>query len=118
MANEIHAGVTISFSKGGAKIAKSESFYATVSGDDFSNQIQAIGTSEEALEMSSEIATLGYILIKNLDATNYVEFGIVTGVYTIKLKAGEICLFRPTTYPIYAKADTDSVTIESLVIED
>ena len=39
------------------------------------------------------------------DATNFVEVGSTTGVYDIKLLAGEFALYRHNSATVYAKAD-------------
>jgi hypothetical protein len=52
-----------------------------------------IGTVEESVTLS-ELSTLGYCYLQNLDATNYVEWGFATTVYGGRLKAGEIAVFR------------------------
>ena len=36
---------------------------------------QEIGTSEETISLSSDIASKGTIVIKNVDDTNYVDYG-------------------------------------------
>ena len=59
----------------------------------------SIGTSEEAITFT-DVGTLGWCWIKNLDSTNFVKWGpenagamVVVG----KLKAGESCVFRLMT---------------------
>ena len=47
-----------------------------------------IGTSEETTDFP-ELTTLGWFVMKNLDATNYVEWGFSTGVYGGRMEAGE-----------------------------
>lgn len=47
-----------------------------------------IGTSEESIAFS-ELSTLGWLWMKNLDSTNYVRWGFATGVYGGRIKAGE-----------------------------
>lgn len=118
MANELLIEVSISFNKGGASCSRSESASLTVTGDAFSHEVQVIGTSEEQLAQGADLGTPGYMFIKNLDATNYVEVGSTTGVYDIKLKAGEIALYRHNSATVYAKANTGSCTVEYFLIED
>ena len=118
MANEIAILVNLSFSKGGASVSRSESIQVTVTGDAFSHEVQAIGTTEEELAQGADLGTPGYMFIKNLDATNYVEVGSTTGVYDIKLKAGEVCLYRHNSATVYAKANTAACNVEYLLIEE
>ena len=117
MANEIAISVSISFSKGGATVSRLEAIQVTVTGDAFSHEVQEVGTAEEELAQGADLGTPGYMFIKNLDATNYVEVGSTTGVYDIKLKAGEIALYRHNSATVYAKANTAACLCEYLLIE-
>lgn len=47
-----------------------------------------IGTTEESIAFS-ELGTLGFVMLKNLDSTNYVRWGFATGVYGGRLNPGE-----------------------------
>ena len=71
--------------------------------------IQAVGTTEEALALATgAITTGGLLVIRNLDATNYVEVGFATGVYPMKLLPQGIPLEVTTngSPTIYLKANT------------
>jgi hypothetical protein len=103
MANELSLTVTLSYTPSDANqvaIAPA-SFTKTVSlgggNYDHISGTQAIATSDTALNVG-DLASIGYILIKNLDDTNFVEFnkiGTPAGAeYTMRLNAGEFCLFR------------------------
>lgn len=118
MSKEISITMAISFKKGGAQVRRSESITVDVTGDAFSHEVQEIGTSEEQLAQGADLGTPGYMFIKNMDATNYVEVGSTTGVYDIKLKAGEVCLYRHNSATVYAKANTLACKVEYLLIED
>ncbi len=115
MANELRIGITMSFSKGGANFPKTESKEITVTGDAFTHQVQAIPTSNTALVEGAAIGTPGWVYIKNLDSTNFVTVGI-TGSYTIKLLAGEFCIFRAAG-AIFVLADTATCNVEYCIIE-
>ncbi len=115
MASEISVSVSLTFSKGGASISKSDSKLVDVTGDAFSHEVQSIPTSNTALVEGAAVGTPGYVYIKNLDATNFVTVGI-TASYTIKLLAGEFALFRAAS-AIYALADTASCLVEYVIIE-
>ena len=74
--------------------------------------VQNIGTSEEELGAGG-LSTKGWLYIRNLDATNYVQLGFATGAYGCRLRAGEFALFR--TEPaatIYLKANTAAVNVQ------
>ena len=117
MANELSLRATLSFSKGGAIVNRSESISVTVTGDAFNHDVQSVGTTEEELAQGADLGTPGYVLIINLDSTNYVEVGSTTGVYDIKLKAGELSLHRHNSATIYAKANTAACLVEYIIIE-
>lgn len=115
MADELSLVVSVAFNKGGISTQRSESLSVDVAGDAFTHQVQAIPTSNTALLEGVAIGTPGYIFIKNLDSTNYVEVGI-TGQYCIKLLAGEIALFRATA-AIFALANSATCNVEYWMIE-
>jgi len=117
MSNELSLSVSLTFNKGGASVSRSEGIQVTVTGDAFSHEVQEVGTAEEELAQGADLGTPGYMFIKNLDATNYVEVGSTTGVYDIKLKAGEIALYRHNSATVYAKSNTAACLVEYLLIE-
>lgn len=47
-----------------------------------------IGTTEESVAFG-ELSTLGWLLMRNIDATNYVQWGFATGAYGGRMEAGE-----------------------------
>lgn len=88
----------------------------SMTGTEFIHGVQLIGITEEAITIISDIATPGVCIFRNLDATNFVEVGL-TGSYTVKLKAGEPCVFRANG-TLYAKADTGACRLEYWIFED
>ena len=117
MSDELSLRAYLSFSKGGAEVRRSEGITVDVTGETFTHEVQSIGTAEEDIVYCADIATPGYVLIINLDATNYVEIGITTGVYPIKLKAGEFALYRHNSTAFKAKANTAACLVEFVMIE-
>jgi hypothetical protein len=78
----------------------------------------SVGTSEETISLS-ELSTIGACYIQNLDATNYVEFGVSTGVYMVRLKAGDIAYLRlKPGVTLYAKANTATCKVVVKAFED
>jgi len=70
-----------------------------------------VGTTEESTTFA-DLTTPRWVKIKNLDVTNYVEFGASTGVYLIRLKPGESCVFPlAPSVTLYAKANVATVNI-------
>jgi hypothetical protein len=76
-----------------------------------------VDTTEAAVSFAA-LATLGLIVITNLDATNYIDFGPEESgamVAAVRVKAGESCIFRlvpGTTYR--AKANTAACDVQFL----
>jgi hypothetical protein len=117
MADELRIGITISWSKGNANVKRAEHDEITITGDSFTHAVQSVGTSEEELTQHADLGTPGYVFVKNLDATNYVEIGSTTGVYDIKLLAGEMALYRHNSATVYAKANTSACLLEYIIFE-
>jgi len=79
----------------------------------------SIGTSEESITFT-DIATNGWAMFTNMDATNYVEWGFSTGVYGGKMKAQESAgPFRVNPgATIYLKANTGACRVRVVMYED
>ena len=77
-----------------------------------------IGTSEESIAFG-ELSTLGWIIMQNLDATNYVRWGFATTAYGGRLEPGEFALFRlnPAT-TIYLIANVAACKCVVYALED
>ena len=120
MAQEINVSVSLSATKG----YLSESVVTAVNPDmagtrSFAN-VQAIGTTHEVLVVNADIATAGWAYFRNLDATNYVELGVVVAAtfYPFaKLKAGVPQLIHLSSTAIYAKANTAACDLKYIILE-
>lgn len=89
-----------------------------MSGSKAVTNIQNIGTSAEAIDIG-DITTPGYMIVKNLDATNFVEIRDGSaGADVIKIKAGEVQLFRLATTTPFGIAATAPCTIDYAIVED
>lgn len=119
MADELKISAIIGFSKGGAKLVKELSDKITITGDSFTHGVQSIGTSEEEVAQGVDLGTPGYVFAINLDSTNYVEIGSTTGVYDIKLQAGEFAIWRHNSASaiLYAKANSSACLLEYCIFE-
>lgn len=119
MANEIFASVQFAARKNGADISASSSFNLTMTGDDMLNQTQVIGTTAELVSFGDITGAPGLVIIKNLDATNYVEIGGDSGltVFKLKLLPGQYHQFQPSSATMYAKANTADVRIQVIATE-
>jgi len=117
MANEINASAALSISKNGTIVSNSVSVVATLAGNAFAGYIQTIGTTREALTVPPDFTIGGFLLVKNLDATNFVTVLIsdqapgVAGTVA-KLLPGEACLYKPAAGSApFALADTASCDV-------
>ena len=123
MANEIVTSGQIQLDDGNLQFNRrlsNERYDQSNSGFDWTTQ--DIGTSNEALNISSDISSAGWAWFRNIDDTNFVEVGVQDAnsnfIPFIKLKPGEFAIMRLATSSIYAKADTASIKLEWLVLED
>lgn len=123
MANEIKSIIDFKAKTAeGAEVVKYDKLQITMTGDAVAHYTQSIPTSNTTLNHNSgsldtDIAIPGLVVIKNLDATNYVEIGL-TSSYAIKLKAKETCVFRASSGALFAQANTAACNIEVIVCED
>jgi len=121
MADEITAQFYLKFNKNSNSVPQMTPSTQSidVTGDHYNQTTQEIGTSAEALRLG-EIGTPGYIMVHNLDATNYIEIGYDDSGFKplVKLKPGEWSLFRLAQAAPQAKADTAACDLEFLLIED
>ena len=78
-----------------------------------------VGTSEESTDFP-ELTTDGWLFMKNLDLTNYVQWGFSTGVYGGRIKAGETAgPFRmEPALTLYLKANTAACKVLVYGFED
>lgn len=110
MANELTISASLSFTKSGVALTHTESgLRFDVADTNYLKTIQAVGTSEEAMLLPADVGTGGYVLLKNLDTTNYITVRPATGAADlIKLKAGDVALFRLVAAAPFVLANTSS----------
>lgn len=118
MADEIQMTARLYASKGGAFLPSvTYTKSATMAGTDMGSQTQSIGTTVEALNVPVDVSSPYKLLISNLDNTNFIEAGFVSGTYTMRIPAGETMLMPYVTATLYLKADTSAVTIQATFCE-
>lgn len=115
MSAELTANIVINFAKGGAEITKSVGTTVTVAGTKYQTGIQNIGTSDATLD-KGDVGTIGFVYLKNLDATNYCDFGADGTNYPLRLNAGEFGYFR-WNGAVHAKAHTAATDVEYVILE-
>lgn len=78
----------------------------------------SIGTTEETVSLG-DITTPGWVIMRNIDPTNYVQWGFSTGVYGGRLEPGEPALFRlDPGATLYMKANVAACSVVIQVLED
>jgi hypothetical protein len=108
MAKEVSVSVNLVVRKGNLQFNQqvSKSIDMTGSGGPTPGYL-TIGTTEENTTFP-ELSTEGWLLLQNLDATNYIQWGFSTGVYGGRMNAGETAgPFRMEPgLTLYLKANT------------
>jgi len=112
MANEINIQAVLTMQRFTPAMQGSGNLNINQTGTHFVANVQNIATGAEQLTLV-DVATLGYLFVKNLDLTNYVQLGLDSGVTQIfaKLRPGEFCLVPVNQTAIYAKANTAAVDV-------
>jgi len=80
--------------------------------------LQAIGTTKENLDKPSDMGTIGFIYLHNLDTTNFLAIGDDADGPSLKLKAGEEVFLRWGASNVSVLADTAGCDLEYMLIED
>src|SRR4051794_5718995 len=119
MASEGTLSVKLSVNKGSLKLSRVESQTFDVATARRSSGTQSIGTSHEALGISSDL-TPGKVLLKHVGTTNYIEVGIVVAstFYPVhKMIPGDIEVFRLASgAALFARADTAAEDLDFEVV--
>lgn len=117
MANEITMSASMTVSKGGVAISTgSLAKTLDMTGTYAATESQSIGTSNEALSFNTtDITGEVNLVVKNMDATNYVEIFKDSGNTHLlsKLKAGQSCLLANVpSATLYGRANTAAVIVQ------
>ena len=120
MANEKTASISLSASKDGASISTGTITKTyDMTGGDMESWTQVIGTSNEALAFNTTDITGDVdLVVKNLDATNYVEiFNDSGNTHRLsKLSPGQACLLMQVpSASLYGRANTLSCRIQGWI---
>jgi hypothetical protein len=111
MANEVEMSARLYASKGGAVInSLSYSTVANMTGTDMGQQTQVVGTTDEALDLTADLATPYRLLVVNLDLVNSVEIG-PSSPYSFQIPAGQFILIPYVAATMYVRALNSSVKI-------
>lgn len=108
MANEITVGAFIQVQNGSLRdqfAPGNKSINQTAVGGPTPGYV-TIGTTEEEVAFG-ELSSKGWVMMQNLDPTNYVQWGFSTGVYGGRMRAGEPAgPFRMDATSIFLRANT------------
>ena len=120
MANEITLSASLAFSKGGIGSTLADSgLQFDVSGTDYMQGTQHVPITNAVALNIGGLTALGYLYIKNTDSTNYMTIeGVQNDTPTVKLKAGEVAMFRLNGNAPFVVANTAIVQADYLLIED
>lgn len=120
MASEITFSGSLSMVKTGLTISGTGSVVATLAGNTGIGTVQNIGTSTEAIAMG-DVATPGYLFLKNQDATNYIQIGLTNPVSAgdafLTLLAGEFAIVPTRQTSIYAIAVGGACDLQVVLTE-
>jgi hypothetical protein len=115
MANELNITLgLVAFTKAGKSFRREGGeVIVNVSGNHFQAGSQSVGTSEEGIGLG-DITSLGWFALRNLDATNKVYWGNVTGQLNNELLPGERVYARAKSgnNAIRVQADTAACEVE------
>lgn len=111
MANEIEMSARLFASKGGASINPNVwTAVVNMTGRDMGQQTQDVGTSDEVLDLTADLATPYKLLIYNMDQLNGVYIG-PSSPYSFIVPPGEFILIPRVEATMYVKAINSSVKI-------
>lgn len=122
MANEISYTGKLSVSKGGTTVTNATSTDSIdMSGTSMLTVVQSIGTSYEALVLTDiDTAAKYFVILRNKDATNYVEVSFDAGsTYSLRMDPGELCGPLPMVAgeQIGCRANTAACDVEVVACE-
>lgn len=122
MASEINVSTSLLLeTPGGISLQRETNRQIDQATPRYSANVQAIGTTYEAVVIGSDIGTPGMAVFVNTDATHYVEIGVeVASTFypLLKLKPGESAQSRLATGTFFARANVAAVNLETIVCAD
>lgn len=119
MANEISVNVKVGLTKGDLSRRLSCSKTIDQSGAGVYHNTVSIGTTEESIATFGDVATEGLIYLRNLDATNYVQWGFSTTVYGGRIAPGMVAgpFQAEPGLTLFLKANTAACLVEVFCAE-
>jgi len=117
MAAELSLNISANETKNGVTFGATFNGTVDVAGDSPIFEVKSIATTDTTLDLGA-VGTPGYLIAKNLDATNYITLGGDGTNYFDKLKAGEFMVKRWNGAAVHAKANTGACLLQYLLIPD
>ena len=119
MANEIRIAVNVSLTKGNLSRTVRHNKTIDQSGAGLYHNTVSVGTTEESISTFGDVSTEGLICLRNLDATNYVQWGFSTTVYGGRMAPGMVAgpFQAEPGLTLYLKANTAACLVEVFVAE-
>ena len=119
MADELKATLTVRYTKDSVSAkTPGATISLDVTGEGIQSGVQSIDTSAEALG-KGDIGTIGWVWLKNLDLTNYVELSVDSGTNMFgKLNPGEETFLPIHTANIHAQANNNACRVQYMLIEE
>jgi hypothetical protein len=115
MANEIQISASLAVSRSGATFTGVGSSTITQAGTPSIANTQVIDNVTTEALLIGDVTAVGYLFVKNLDASNYVELSLATPVLPaaafVTLLPGECALIPTRLEVIYAKANSAPVNL-------
>lgn len=121
MANEISYNSRFVCTNGNAKdTIDSGTLYDTQATQGSSGGIVSVGTSEEDLAVG-DVATPGWVVVRNLDSTNFVKYGPKSGGSMIEfgriMPGDQHRFYLSNSVTLRWVADTAAVKVQVLILE-
>lgn len=93
--------------------------YVEMAGGEYSQRIQTVQTSEEAISISPNIGKRGFYVLHNFDDANFCTWGKTGELYN-KLLPNEYAFVRSNLggANLFIKADTAECRVEATAFED
>lgn len=120
MADEIRITLSVTVERGSYKATFPYSDALDQAATGAAGGVQSIGTSEENLS-AGDLANVGYLFMRNLDSTNYVDWGVSdAGAMKAvgRLKAGDVAVLRvKPAAAVRMQANTAACLVQYLWLE-
>jgi hypothetical protein len=116
MANEITVNLALTANKasqGGGSISTTFTYQKDMTGNNVCTETYEVDTSEDQVDYGPAIGTPLNVMIRNLDSTNDLLLGFASGVYVLKIRAGQGVLFQPYSgTSVFVKSTADTVRFQ------